>query len=154
MQEISRCTGHCCEDFTLPVSPMQMAWWKKLIGLGKPPYYMRTVKYRRWAEGSNGGYKTHYWVEEIQKIADMVIFIRSDKTCKNNPGKKADHVLYHYTCKYFDPKTRNCTNYENRPAMCSTFPTSDVCKYRGCTRVCAKKEDACLSVDGAVQPEL
>jgi len=137
MNETSRCTGHCCKDFTLPVSPMQFAWWAKLIKLGKKPWRMVHTKYRAWQGeiyNTNSGYKTHYNIDEIAKIADMVIFKRADKTCNGNPNRKIDHVLYHYTCKHFDQKSGNCMNYENRPDMCRVYPNGGVCKYKGCTR--------------------
>ena len=32
-------------------------------------------------------------------------------------------------CKFIDMKTRNCTIYEERPAICRDFPTQKRCGY-------------------------
>jgi len=141
MNEVARCTGHCCEDFTLPISPMQLKWWAKLISLSKKPAYMKY--YTRRSPGAvqslNCGMKSHFNIEELKKIAEMVIFLRFDKhdnAAQNAKGKM--NTVYHYTCKHFDRATGNCTNYENRPDMCRMYPNSGTCRYKGCTRVCEK----------------
>ena len=38
-----------------------------------------------------------------------------------------------YTCKYFNDKTRNCDNYENRPKMCRDYPYGKSCKIFDCS---------------------
>lgn len=37
-----------------------------------------------------------------------------------------------YKCKKWDEETRLCTDYENRPPMCRTFPYDKPCRY-GCS---------------------
>ena len=44
---------------------------------------------------------------------------------------------YYYTCKHFDGK--NCTNYEDRPSMCSNYPYDGKCGVKGCTSSCAEE---------------
>jgi len=44
-----------------------------------------------------------------------------------------------YTCKHFDGE--NCTDYENRPIMCSSHPYKRACGYKACTRKCAVTYD-------------
>ena len=41
---------------------------------------------------------------------------------------------HHYTCRHWDEETRLCTDYENRPPMCSNFPygREDGCPF-GCS---------------------
>lgn len=54
---------------------------------------------------------------EISKILNLLISIE-DK---------------YYTCKYFDDRTRNCGNYENRPKMCKDYPYGRNCDFLDCT---------------------
>lgn len=95
---MSRCTGHCCKSFWLPLSPMEFSFQSKKLGLGKP------IK----------------WIsEEFRKISEMVIFQRPNDngsgyryTCKyfdtktnncinykNRPDMCRDYP-YGGTCKY------------------------------------------------------
>ena len=58
---------------------------------------------------------------EGAKIRDMLIVIAPDQ-----------HVPYPtYSCKHWDPSTRLCTNYEDRPIMCSAYPYDGMCKHCG-----------------------
>lgn len=114
---MSRCTGHCCESFWLPLSPMELKHQRKRALLGKC----------RWNK------------EDLMKISEMVIFQRPHETSG-----------YRYTCKYWDPNTGNCNNYQNRPTMCKDYPYGNPCKIKGCTMVVPKelKEDnICESKD-------
>lgn len=147
MNEVTRCTGHCCEDFTLPFSPMQFAWWAKLLRLGKLPTYWRLYGKRRYGSELNKGAVNNYNPDEIRKVSEMIIFKYSSKTCLGNPNRKIDHELYHYTCKHFNKSTGNCMNYENRPGMCRDYPNTGTCKYKGCTRTCEKPCSAVESTE-------
>lgn len=42
--------------------------------------------------------------------------------------RKADPVLGK-ACKFLDPKTRGCTIYEARPAVCREYPVQTRCAY-------------------------
>lgn len=33
----------------------------------------------------------------------------------------------HFDCNFFDPETRRCTNYAERPRMCRNFPSERAC---------------------------
>ena len=85
-------------------------------------------------------------------IADMIILLRVDKNEHGNRGPWP-HFVWHYTCKNFDPVTKNCTAYETRPEMCRDYPYGNPphskgykpraegqCNYRDCTRRCATPE--------------
>jgi Fe-S-cluster containining protein len=37
----------------------------------------------------------------------------------------------YFTCKHWDPETRLCTDYENRPGMCRRYGTTKACRH-GC----------------------
>lgn len=124
MIEVSRCTGACCKDFTLPISPDEI----------------RFLARRKIRTGISR-------FSEIDVIADMVIFKGTyrasggKRLAKKFKGSKQwlEKYIYHYTCKHFDAENKLCKNYENRPSMCRSFPSNDTCHYRGCTRRCEEK---------------
>jgi len=94
----------------------------------------------RWKALKAHNSKDLKWQIEIRKVASMLIFLRSDK---QEPGIRGPlkQTLYHYTCRHFDPATKNCTAYNERPDMCRNYPYSGAkedgsCKYKGCTRRC------------------
>ena len=75
--------------------------------------------------------QTKEWQDKMlegEKIAEMVIPL-------GVVGSEAKQ--HYYTCKYFDGA--NCTNYENRPLMCSAYPHGRGCGVKGCTSSCAKE---------------
>lgn len=126
MRETSRCTGHCCKDFSLPFSPMELKHQAELAKRGKGRFFP----------------------EEILKVADMVVFLfqnwsnsQDGRGLKKGRGSKSpfNGPQYHYTCRHFDRATGNCMNYENRPLMCQNFPYGRDCRYRGCTRRCEQE---------------
>lgn len=123
-----RCTGHCCEDFSLPFPPEEL-----------------NAGYHRWVsrEGAPMGMNGHSlgpWYKDIWLIAPMVVYLGykegmpprvnpSDEELKGEPELK-----YHrYKCKHFDPQTRDCTIYDIRPAMCRSYPGPSGCNYADCT---------------------
>lgn len=115
--QTSRCTGHCCANFTLTVSPMELEHWGKYSNLSK--------KKERWID--------------VRKLANMVIYLYSDKMAVNKPAKsgelnKASQERYHYTCKHYDAINGNCMNYEDRPETCRSFNANgNQCTYKDCT---------------------
>lgn len=60
--------------------------------------------------------------KETAQIADMVVFIKPDPIYEGSG---------HYTCKFFDPETKRCGNYVNRPRMCSEYPYDGICGICG-----------------------
>lgn len=122
-----RCTGDCCENFTLPVSPEELE-----------------ANYHRWViDGQPLGMNRaapKTWFQDIHLIYPMVTYLGytditppkvnlTDEQILGNPEPK----FHRYTCKHFDPKTRNCTIYEIRPVMCRSYPHGCGCNYAGCT---------------------
>jgi Fe-S-cluster containining protein len=78
--------------------------------------------------------------QDIHLIAPMVRYLGftydhppkinpSDDELLGKPGTK----LHYYCCKHLDPKTRDCTIYEIRPAMCRGYPYDSQCNYAKCT---------------------
>jgi len=43
--------------------------------------------------------------------------------------KRVDDVIFEKTCMFLDQKTRGCTIYEGRPAVCRDFPGRSRCAY-------------------------
>lgn len=126
-----RCTGHCCERFYLPYSPEDLQKIKEnsiAVDRGEERPYPHLIN-------SN--------TEEITKIADMAILVEYSNRWVGGDGhydQNGDPVRGHYyTCKHFDPVSGNCTNYENRPKMCSEYPYGRMCSYRACTWNDARK---------------
>lgn len=125
----SRCMGHCCENFSLPFSPMSIENLKRRIQKG-----VKHVLY------DSGRYAGRYYVKENQlsMIFDMVIFKQeSHQPCQKTRGdsllgEKSRH-RYHYTCKHYDRVNRVCTVYEDRPPMCRSYGEGS-CNYPGCTK--------------------
>lgn len=108
MKEISRCTGHCCEKFSLPNSPSEL----------------RRAFNRREGEGNA------YW-KNLQCVVLMVKYLGKLKIDPN--GNELQYETHYYTCRNFNKETRNCMNYENRPHMCRNYPYGRKCEYKGCT---------------------
>ncbi len=122
----SRCTGHCCETFTLPFSPDELE-----------------TAYHRWKNGSNrstpitigGNEKTQTIFDQIYLIAPMVKYLgfsRSPIKAVNKADGRPT-ARHYYTCKHYDKKSRKCTIYEMRPQMCREYPYGRSCNYAACT---------------------
>lgn len=106
---MSRCTGHCCEKFYLP--------------------YLYEEIQQRTKENPN-------WViphGDAAKIVEMIIPLTDVSTCMDGSPVKPGDENHYYTCKWFDKESRNCTNYENRPALCSGYPYGKPCTIKNCT---------------------
>jgi Fe-S-cluster containining protein len=130
----TRCTGHCCADFTLPYSPEELksrylAWRRH----GVAELQMSTTTETRGVSIP----------EDIHLIYPMLIplgqFHNSKDAYVNPPDPGIErsysdhHPPHHYTCKHFDPKSGNCGIYDIRPAMCRNYPYGSSCNYSGCT---------------------
>lgn len=60
------------------------------------------------------------------KLADMLSF--------KGRGEYGDgRPRYFYVCRHFDRVARRCTDYENRPRMCSEYPYGNPCDEPACT---------------------
>lgn len=100
---MDRCTGHCCEHFSLP-------WDYKEL--------------KRRAKSMPDD-------KQLNQVAEMVIplgFIENPDQILH-----PDHKHHAYTCKNYDKEVRSCTAYETRPKMCSDYPYGNSCNYKTCT---------------------
>lgn len=113
---MSRCTGHCCKAFSLPLSPENLA---DEVRLG-----------------------FHSRISEIGTIADMVIYLGkgwmdvvtasfTPVYTANSPGDPT-RPGYIYTCRHLRPNG-DCGIYAVRPAMCKDYPYGSTCRFDRCT---------------------
>lgn len=131
-----RCTGHCCQNFHLPLSPDDL-----------------DRGYAQWKSGGkqitmSGATPPPVW-QDIHLIAPMVVWLGPDATRPKqiNPRDsillgEVDPAGHRYRCKHFDANEKLCTIYEIRPAMCRNYPGGKPCNYASCTwkKRKAKKE--------------
>ena len=107
---VNRCTGHCCECFTI----------KGHIDGYEGDYWQHSYV-KDWQD-----YGTEYLDDsETALIMDMLIPIV-------DPTNEIDS----FTCKNFNTDTRNCDIYTQRPTMCRKYPDSTdngECQYEECT---------------------
>lgn len=123
----NRCTGHCCKNFSLPVSPEELR-----------------DKYRQWlgAQGNKPGVISMsgalepygVWDPDIHIIAPMVVYLGRGAPIPRyiNSHEKGSDV-HRYRCKHWNQKTGDCTIYDIRPQMCRTYPGMAGCNYAACT---------------------
>jgi len=124
MIETSRCTGHCCKNFTMPDTPRR--------------YEQDYRTYLNWAADQT---KPEPDFKDIHIIGPMLIHLGHGFYDKKNsvfvPDKEQGG--HYYTCRHFDVPSGNCLIHDVRPAMCRDFPYGGPCPFPGCTR---KVEDA------------
>ena len=132
---MSRCTGHCCRCFYLPINPAELAALVDTeirhanFAMGSPetPHQVRALILAREWEG-----RALYRILDIIQIADMVEYLgwmtpqdRIDGAAGREPGN-------YYRCKNLQANG-DCGIYEDRPMMCRGYPYGRACSYRGCT---------------------
>lgn len=124
----SRCTGHCCQKFTIPLSPQELReaydrWLRTQNGYPVP---------------MNGHVDDGKLYQDIHLIAPMVVHLGEFKT---TPIRQVNPLVvlgknrggHYYRCKHFDSKEKKCTIYETRPHMCRSYPNGKTCNYAACT---------------------
>jgi len=122
MTEVQRCSGHCCKQFHIPVSPEELKKDHEI--------------YLAWAEDQS---KPPPHFKEIHIVGPMLIYIGRGNFLDGEFAPD-ENGTYFYTCKNHDVVTGDCKIYQNRPKMCSDYPYGGVCAYKGCTlRVCERK---------------
>lgn len=113
MTECNGC-GQCCEVIALSYRPDQAdllhirgeipkdeAEWAKNCLV---PMSRRTVK-------------------ELQP--DLLHLMVPPPWLVNEKLKRGEVIPYYYSCNNWDPETKQCMDYENRPALCRGFPWFD-----------------------------
>lgn len=143
-----RCTGHCCREFPLPFDPATLKWMarkarrsqaagQKTIGSMGP---ISNLPASCGGRAVRRQYPSDMSVEQLLKVTDMVVFRRFGPVSEER--RKTLHVdqirpesmnkpMSYYTCRHFDGA--NCTNYDDRPTMCSKYPYGSACENKACT---------------------
>lgn len=101
-------TGRCCDPVALPYR-----------------YAILTERQRSEIEPEN-----RRWIEEhltevlprrqgLDAVAD---YMQSGRTTALLGGEVVTIITHFYTCDLFDPDTRRCTAYAERPPICAGYP--------------------------------
>lgn len=130
MKELSRCTGQCCEAFTIQGKTLQ------------------EVK-EKYEEALKNNSNDKQYIKDLFRIQDMLIDLGKHLTHPIHPEIKikTQEPVTFFTCKYFNKETRLCTDYDNRPKMCKDYPfynNDGKCEYPGCTFTFEKEESEYL----------
>lgn len=107
-----RCTGHCCERFTIP---------------GESYESLRDI-YTQWQTA--GCPPTANSIDILFTMLKKV----GISDVRNN-GLRLEAPVQWYTCKHYDRARHLCTIYDVRPLMCRAYPNGEPCTYAGCTMV-------------------
>lgn len=122
-----RCTGHCCQNFSLLWSPEALR-----------------DAYQRWLAQASGGVSitkarasAYPFPIDIHLIYPMVEYLGDNapevKHINPLPELADGKREYRYRCKHWDPATGDCTIYDIRPQMCRDYPGEKGCNYVACT---------------------
>lgn len=124
LHSATRCTGHCCHRIRLN------------DGIAR-----RTVQ--TWAHEAFEKDENSAHGIECAKIAEMLVPLVGDVPHRTKgkilgPDGKIEHDPHYahaddhlYTCRYFDGT--NCTNYDERPNLCRSYPYGKECEQPECT---------------------
>ncbi len=116
---MTRCTGHCCKCFYLPIEAIKKSMEVTCFFEALGNYVPET--------------------EEVKQIAEMVIplGVMTDEECLEKFGVCS--IVFHetgferFTCKHL-LENGDCGNYENRPEhMCGKYPYGKGCNLAQCT---------------------
>ena len=107
-----RCTGHCCVDIQIPLSPSDLSRSCEAQKRGDTEYISD--------DGSRKG------IVQDCHILNYIL------CC---PSKLPDGVTWQYQCSKL-LENGDCGIYEARPEMCRDYPYGHTCKIPGCTNNC------------------
>ena len=144
---MSRCSGHCCRDIGLALSPEELrASYMRFVESQGGHLDRHQISAGKMPRNHLGGRSSTTVYEDIHLIYPMLTFTHQDAVHPDVPEEevklfgsgKRESLVYHYTCKHFDGA--NCTIYDIRPRMCSGFAAdAQGCGYKGCTWTDATK---------------
>lgn len=114
MTQCNGCGG-CCDPVALPLSPLEISQLTE-DECDSPLTY-------RWLTQDLTVIKRR---EGLQRANYMSQGGKSMRVTKGI-GKTETEIVYtmFYECRHYDAENRECTNYENRPPMCSGYPWYD-----------------------------
>jgi Fe-S-cluster containining protein len=126
-----RCTGHCCHHFTLDYHPAKLAARAQQLAQTR---ITNDLAYPGPPSPPS----------ELEVVASMAIYLGTgtpdpevfDLRQFANPEDR-EQIAHFYTCRRLDKETGNCSDYDNRPKMCSAYPHYGrevaQCNYNACT---------------------
>lgn len=120
------CKGFCCDDIGLFISPHDLqnsyhTWLSRRDG-------DKSLEIKDVSMSINPKGLT-LW-RDIYLIYPMLIFSHQDHIHPDGEIKvEDDKVIYHYSCKHHNKKSKDCDIYEERPMLCRTYPDSGFCGY-------------------------
>lgn len=103
--------GACCDPVVLPVSQLDVARDPRLMGDEDAQFVLEVLRPIRRRDG-------------LAKAS----YLSAGVTVLGAPGTPESTVLVwsmFYECPRFDPETRRCTDWENRPPLCRGYPWYD-----------------------------
>ena len=130
---MSRCSGACCKNIGLSVSPDEMrASYMRFIEAQNGRLERTAIRSSaRDPHTLYGGGNQEPIYEDIHLTYPMLTFLYEDNTHPEGDVHQTGTV-YHYKCKNF--VDGDCSIYAIRPRMCSSFGSGDTgCGYKKCT---------------------
>jgi len=123
-----RCSGHCCENVCIPISPEQL----------KASFLKRSAEDKARLSTSESWWNNAFI--DIDLIYPMLRFKREQRVHEDSGdlnkslAEKAsgDGKYYVYSCVHYEKRTGNCGIYDIRPDMCKVHGLNG-CGYKGCT---------------------
>lgn len=115
------CLGFCCEAFPILLTMDERQRMIDWIAAGHPPEGWK----RDDGEVCHSTYRDARVSPEF--IRDMLIPL--DRYVLDGTRRQM------HSCKHWDPNSRLCTIYEDRPSLCRTYPNYGPCDHAaaGCT---------------------
>lgn len=116
-----QCGGHCCQKFFLPFSPTEL----------HEAYKVWHDNHERPTMSMEAAPRPKLY-SDIWLIYPMVIPLGHFEEPPIRQIVPVHGSGYWYSCKNWDPKTKLCTIYDDRPAMCRDYPYQQGCNYQAC----------------------
>jgi Fe-S-cluster containining protein len=133
--ETSRCTGQCCASFALLFKPDQL----------------RADIDRRKADPAEKPASEAAYIRDGEYVLDMIVPLPEGSIVDTTDGPEGGQ---RYTCRHWDPVTGNCTQYDQRPAMCRDYPYRGNCGFMGCTYTCRTDNEVSREEDDLCRAEV
>ncbi len=94
-----KCPGYCCSYGRIAVTQRDIARLARHFGISE-----ETARHRF----------TYHW--QTKEVDEWILRHRKDS-------------IFDSVCRFLDPKTRRCSVYEARPAVCREYPDGGRCGY-------------------------
>lgn len=112
MTDLCNGCGGCCD-------PVPLAFTPDLV---------RRIPLRRWLEAGFTERDRDWILNDLTRLPRREgreragYMTQGGITYGSVHGEFVAAVTHFYSCRWYDPDARRCTNYENRPSMCSGYP--------------------------------